>query len=96
VRFGEADELDAVECEPSNVIEGLPYSFTRETVERPDYYDIKLTSGCTIHHLPKLRTVGFPAGFVVLVFGDNRPPLGRAEFSKLPELVVSFLALVAG
>src|ERR1019366_2783396 len=65
-------------------------------VKRPEHEAIKLTSGRSVKHLLKLRTVTVLAAGVVNELGYDLPILNGAELPQLLKLVLGVLLAVCG
>jgi hypothetical protein len=96
MRFGETGELDALQTEAPNVVECFTHAFARKTVESPNDHDIEWPARGIRHHRAEPWAVTRPAGFMVLILGNDVPPLRLAKCPELVQLVRGFLAFVGG
>ena len=79
--FGKTYELDALRCEPFDVLEGFRYTLTRKAVERPDQNKVEPALGNTPEHAAEFGTVCLAAAFVIDELLDDFPALPVGELA---------------
>lgn len=94
VFFFETHKLNAVRCEPLDVLEGFGDALTREAVEGPDENKIDPALRRVAEHALELARVRTPSALVIDILACGPPALGTSESAQLGQLVLDFLAPV--